>query len=263
MKQNYILVTGGAGYIGSHACKALQQAGFVPVTLDNLVTGWQEAVKFGPFEQGDLLNRSDIDRVFKKYAPVAVMHFAALSQVGENMHKPGRFWRGRWFEFGHFPLFQHGRRRPRRRSRGIPPDGNTFDPADFGCYRWQAGCINDFGTDYDTPDGTCIRDYVHACDLVDAHVLGLKWLQSGHGSRVFNLGIGDGFSVRQVIDHAKHVTNRPVLVIQGARRPGDCTKLVSGSLRAKTELGWSADRSNLKQMITDAWRWHQSGGFNA
>ena len=87
-----ILVTGGAGYIGSHACKALQQAGYVPVTFDNLVTGWQDAVKFGPFEQGDLLNRSDIDRVFEKYAPVAVMHFAALSQVGESMQKPGLYW---------------------------------------------------------------------------------------------------------------------------------------------------------------------------
>ena len=118
-----------------------------------------------------------------------------------------------------------------------------------------------FGNDYDTPDGTCIRDYVHVCDLVDAHVLGLKWLQEGRGSRVFNLGTGDGFSVRQVIDQAKHVTNRPVPVIHGARRPGDCIKLVSGSLRARTELEWSADRSNLKQMITDAWRWHQNGGY--
>ena len=87
-----ILVTGGAGYIGSHACKALQQAGYVPVTFDNLATGWQDAVKFGPFEQGDLLNRSDIDRVFEKYTPVAVMHFAALSQVGESMQKPGLYW---------------------------------------------------------------------------------------------------------------------------------------------------------------------------
>lgn len=114
-----------------------------------------------------------------------------------------------------------------------------------------------FGTDYDTPDGTCIRDYVHVCDLIDAHVLGLKWLQKGRGSRVFNLGTGDGFSVREVVDQAGHVTNRPVPIIEGARRPGDCTKLVSGSSRAISELGWSADRSNMKQMITDAWRWHQ------
>ena len=117
-----------------------------------------------------------------------------------------------------------------------------------------------FCTDYDTPDGTCIRDYVHVCDLADARVLGLKWLQLKRGSRVFNLGTVDEFSVRQVIFQAKHVTNRPVPFTYGSRRPWDCTKLVSGSTRAKTELGWSADRSNLKQMITDAWRWHQSGG---
>ena len=118
-----------------------------------------------------------------------------------------------------------------------------------------------FGTDYDTPDGTCIRDYVHVSDLVDAHILGLMWLLDGKGSRVFNLGTGDGFSVREVIDHAKHVTNKEVPIIEGQKRPGDCTKLVSGSTRAIRELGWSADRSNLKQMITDAWRWHQNGGY--
>ena len=118
-----------------------------------------------------------------------------------------------------------------------------------------------FGTNYDTPDGTCIRDYVHVCDLVDAHVLGLKWLQDGKSSRIFNLGIGDGFSVREVIDQAGHVTNRKIPIVEGPRRPGDCIKLVSGSSRAVSELGWSADRSNMKQMITDAWRWHQTGGY--
>ena len=118
-----------------------------------------------------------------------------------------------------------------------------------------------FGTDYNTEDGTCIRDYVHVCDLVDAHILGLKWLQNGKGSRVFNLGTGYGFSVREVIEQAKHITNKVVPTIEGERRPGDCTKLVSGSLRAVSELGWSASRSNLKQMIKDAWRWHQNGGY--
>ena len=110
-----------------------------------------------------------------------------------------------------------------------------------------------YGTDYDTPDGTCIRDYVHVCDLVDAHVLGLKWLSDGKESRVFNLGTGSGFSVREVIDHSAEVTNRA----------GDCTKLVSGSVRAEQELGWNPSRSNLSQMITDAWRWHQTGHYSA
>ena len=99
------------------------------------------------------------------------------------------------------------------------------------------------------------------CDLVDAHLLGLNWLKEGRGSRVFNLGTGDGFSVHEVVDQAGHVTNMPVPIIEAARRPDDCTKLISGSSRAISELGWSSDRSNMKQMITDAWRWHQTGGY--
>ena len=104
---------------------------------------------------------------------------------------------------------------------------------------------------------------MHVCDLVDAHILGLKWLLDGKGSRTFNLGTGEGFSVREVVDQTQHVTNRPVPVVEGDRRPGDCTKLVSGSTLAKAELGWSANRSNLKQMIIDAWRWHQNGGYKS
>ena len=125
----------------------------------------------------------------------------------------------------------------------------------------KRGPLTIFGTDYDTPDGTCIRDYVHVCDLVDAHILGLKWLREGRGSSVFNLGTGDGFSVREVVERAEQVTKKSVPTIEGARRPGDCTKLVSGSSRAVSELGWSATRSNMEQMITDAWRWHRNGGY--
>ena len=118
------------------------------------------------------------------------------------------------------------------------------------------------GTDYPTPDGTCIRDYVHVCDLVDAHVQGLQWLQSGKGSRVFNLDTGTGYSVRQVVEQCGAITNRPVPVTTGPRRAGDCTKLVSGSARARQELGWRPDRSTLEHMITDAWRWHQNGHYD-
>ena len=134
-------------------------------------------------------------------------------------------------------------------------------PLIFDAIEGKRGPLTIFGTDYDTPDGTCIRDFVHVCDLVDAHVLGLKWLQEGRGSRVFNLGTGDGFSVLDVVEHAGQVTKKPVPTIEGARRPGDCTKLVSGSSRAVSELGWSATRSNMEQMITDAWRWHQNGDY--
>jgi UDP-glucose 4-epimerase len=119
-----------------------------------------------------------------------------------------------------------------------------------------------FGTDYDTPDGTCIRDYVHVCDLVDAHVLGLSWLLDGKGSRVFNLGMEDGFSVREVVDQSRVVTNRSVPIIECDRRPGDCTKLVSESVRANTELGRVPKRSNMRDMIQDAWLWHNNGTYD-
>jgi UDP-glucose 4-epimerase len=118
------------------------------------------------------------------------------------------------------------------------------------------------GTDYDTPDGTCIRDYVHVCDLVDAHIQGLSWLLSGQESRVFNLGTGRGFSVREVIDASRAVTNRDVPYSEGPRRGGDATKLVSGSTRAAEELGWTPGRSTMARMIADAWKWQQTGHYD-
>lgn len=126
----------------------------------------------------------------------------------------------------------------------------------------QRDALTIFGTDYDTADGTCIRDYVHVCDLVDAHILGLQHLQSGGTSDVFNLGTGSGFSVREMIKEAGAITNRPVPVKEGVRRPGDCTKLVSGSQKAKDVLGWNPRRSTPKEMIADAWRWHNSGNYS-
>ncbi|WP_300071318.1 UDP-glucose 4-epimerase GalE [uncultured Ruegeria sp.] len=322
-----VLVTGGAGYIGSHACKALSQAGYTPVTYDNLVTGWQDAVKFGPFEQGDLMDRARLDEVFAKHQPVAVMHFAALSQVGEAMAKPGKYWSNNVtgsltlieaavaagcldFVFSstcatygehdnvvldettsQHPLnaygaskraiedilrdFEaaHGLRHVIFRYfnvAGADPDGEVGEfhrpethlvPLMLDAIDGKRDGLTVFGTDYETPDGTCIRDYVHVCDLVDAHVLGLDWLEQGKDSRVFNLGTGSGFSVFEVIEQSKSVTNRPVPYTVGARRAGDCTKLVSGSVRAETELGWNPKRSTLEIMISDAWRWHQNGHY--
>jgi UDP-glucose 4-epimerase len=325
----HVLVTGGAGYIGSHACKALAQAGYTPVTFDNLVTGWKDAVKFGPFEQGDLLDRNRLDDVFAKYKPVAVMHFAALSQVGESMQDPGAYWRNNvqgsltlieaavaanclnfvfsstcatYGDQDNVVLDESSAQHPinaygasKRAIEDILSDfGNAFglnhvifryfnvagaDPeAEVGEFHQpethliplmldaiegKRAALTVHGTDYDTPDGTCIRDYVHVCDLVDAHILGLKWLEDGKGNRVFNLGTGTGFSVRDVINQSGAVTNRPVPVSDGPRRPGDCTRLVSGSTRAERELGWSPKRSDLQTMIADAWRWHQTGSYDA
>jgi UDP-glucose 4-epimerase len=324
-----VLVTGGAGYIGSHACKALRAAGFTPVTFDNLETGWQDAVKFGPFERGDLMDRARLDEVFAKYAPVAVMHFAALSQVGDSMKVPGVYWRNNVlgsltlieaateagcldFVFSstcatygdqdnvvldedsdQYPINAYGASKRAIEDilkdfeaayglrhvifryfnvAGADPEGEVGEfhqpethliPLMLDAIAGKRSALTVFGTDYETPDGTCIRDYVHVCDLVDAHVLGLKWLKDGKGSRVFNLGTGSGFSVREVIDHSRAVTNQEVPYVDGDRRPGDCTKLVSGSTRAEAELGWAPTRSTLETMITDAWRWHQTGHYDA
>jgi UDP-glucose 4-epimerase len=324
-----VLVTGGAGYIGSHACKALAAAGFTPVTFDNFVTGWRDAVKFGPMVEGDLLNRAEIDSAFAEYKPVAVMHFAALSQVGDSMTQPGLYWRNnvqgslnlieaavaancKNFVFSstcatygdhdnvvldentvQLPINAYGASKRAIEDilrdfevahglknvifryfnvAGADPDGEVGEfhqpethlvPLMLDAIDGKRDALTIFGTDYDTPDGTCIRDYVHVCDLIDAHVLGLNWLLDGKPSRVFNLGTGTGFSVREVIDRSREVTNRAVPIKEGARRPGDCTKLVSGSTRAAAELGWAPKRSTMSQMISDAWRWHQTGHYNS
>ncbi len=322
-----VLVTGGAGYIGSHACKALKAAGFNPVTFDNLVTGWEDAVKFGPFEKGDLLDRARLDEVFAKHKPVAVMHFAALSQVGESMQKPGKYWLNntggslnlieaaaaagcKKFVFSstcatygdqdnvvldensvQLPINAYGA--SKRAIEDMLRDFEASDGIESVIFRYfnvaggdpeaeigefhrpethliplildaisgKRDALTIFGTDYDTPDGTCIRDYVHVCDLVDAHILGVGWLKNGKGSRVFNLGTGTGFSVREVMDKASDVTGKPVPCSEGPRRAGDCTKLVSGSTRAEQELGWAPQRSNLESMVADAWKWHQTGHY--
>ncbi len=323
----HVLVTGGAGYIGSHACKALSRAGFIPVAFDNLSSGWAGAAKFGPLFQGDLLDRASIDAALAAYKPVAVMHFAALSLVGESMSNPGKYWRTnvngslnlieaalaagiRNFVFSstcatygdqdgvtlnedtpQAPINAYGGSkkaieeilRDFSKSDGLnhvifryfnvagaDPEGEVGEqhepethliPLMLDAIVGRRPALTVFGSDYNTPDGTCIRDYVHVSDLVDAHVLGLKWLLDGKGNRVFCLGSGEGFSVRQVIEASRAVTNRDVPIIEGTRRPGDATMLVSGSTRAIAELGWRPGRSNLTQMIGDALNWSRKPRF--
>ncbi len=323
-----ILVTGGAGYIGSHACKALKAAGYTPVTYDNLCTGWEEAVKFGPFERGDLNDRARLDQVFATYEPKAILHFAALSLVGESISKPGLYWRNNVagsltlleaavaagclnFVFSSTcatygdhdnvvldetctqnPINPYGAGKRAIEDMlhdfekaaglnhvifryfnvaGADPEAEIGEhhkpethlvPLVLDAIAGKRAALTVNGSDYDTSDGTCIRDYVHVNDLVEAHILGLQWLEAGKGSDVFNLGTGTGFSVREVIDQTGAVTGRKVPVIEGPRRAGDCAKLVSGSTRAQTELGWNPKRSEMKDMITDAWRWHQIGRYN-
>ena len=326
-KTGVVLVTGGAGYIGSHACKAIAEAGYVPVTYDNLSTGWADAVKFGPFEQGDLLDRDRLAEVFETHSPVAVMHFAAFSDVGEATRDPGKYWRNNvlgslnlveaMLEAGCSQMVFSSTCAVYGDADGVTLDeGQPTQPlnaygasklaiekmlADFGqshglrsvVFRYfnvagadpggdvgehhrpethlvplmldavdgKRPALTIYGTDYDTPDGTCIRDYVHVSDLVDAHVAGLQHLEAGADSALFNLGTGHGFSVREVVAASGSVTNREVPIVEGERRIGDAVKLVSGSTRAEDVLGWRPSRSTMKQMIADAWRWHQSEGY--
>ncbi len=324
----HILVTGGAGYIGAHACKQLARSGYIPVSFDNLSTGWASAVKYGPLVEGDLLNKTAVKAAFDTYQPVAVMHFAALSQVGEATRNPGLYWRNNLVgslnlveamiaaeckeivlsstcatygdqdgvmldetcpqrplnAYGASKLAVEGIMRDFGASHGLnsvvfryfnvagaDPEAEIGEwhqpethliPVMIEAAAGKREALVIYGNDYPTADGTCIRDYVHVMDLIDAHIRGLEWLQAGRGSRVFNLGTGRGFSVAEVLACGASVMGRPVPYRYGARRAGDAAALVSGSARAGNELGWRAERSTLEQMIADAWRWYRTGGYS-
>jgi len=319
----FVFVTGGAGYIGSHACKALALKGYVPVTLDNLSTGWKESVKYGPFEHVDLLDLDRLEKLFKFYRPECVFHFAAYSQVGESVLNPANYWKNNFVgsmnlintsldqgcvdvifsstcatygEQDNIVLEEHHNQTPTSpygASKKAVEDlifsygqayglnavifryfniagadteaeiGERHEPEThlipliFDTILGYKDSITIFGDNYETFDGTCVRDYLHVSDLVHAHTLGMDWLKFNPGVNVFNLGIGKGYSVKEVINAAEYVTNEVVPVQIGVRRDGDCAQLVSGSQKAKRLLGWHPDRSNLHRIIEDAWRWHR------
>lgn len=323
-----ILVTGGAGYIGSHACKALAAAGHTPVTYDNLKSGWRDAVQFGPLEEGDLLDTDRLIDVIKKHKPDAVMHFAALIEVGVSVREPDSFWKNN--VTGSMSLLDAmvatGMRKivfsstcavngdqdgvmldetsgfapasPYAASKfavehmlhdygvafgirhlafryfnvaGADDQGNIGEhhrpethliPLILDAIEGKRDALSVFGQDYPTRDGTCVRDYVHVEDLADAHVLGLEYLDREDRAPILTLGTGDGFTVREVMEAAAEVTGKPVPATDAPRRAGDPASLVCGSKLAGQELGWSPARSNLKRMIGDAYRWHQSGHFD-
>jgi UDP-arabinose 4-epimerase len=324
MTNHTILVTGGAGYIGSHACKALAAAGFTPVCYDNLMRGHRWAVRWGPFVHGDIRDRARLDAVLAEYRPLAAMHFAAHSLVGESVGDPALYYANN--VAGSLSLLEalraHGIDRfifsstcatygyPRTDTlredhpqQPINPYGQSklmiermlwdFEPA-YGLrsvmlrYFNAAGAdpegrigedhepethliplvldaalgrrehITVFGDDYATPDGTCIRDYIHVDDLADAHVLALQALLDGAPSAAYNLGNGAGFSVREVIDAARRVTGRDIPEITGARRPGDPDRLVGDAGRVRAELGWTPRLTELDTLIATAWRWARS-----
>jgi UDP-glucose 4-epimerase len=296
------------------------------VVFDNLSTGWSGAVKWGPLVRGDLMDRAQVDAALARHQPVAVMHFAALSLVGESVTNPGKYWRqnvggalnliegalaagcrnlvfsstcATYGDHDGVLLDEDTPQRPinaygaSKRAieeiirnfaplglrhvifryfnvAGADPEGEVGEAHDpethliplmLDAIAGRRGPLTLFGQDYPTRDGTCIRDYVHVMDLAEAHVLGLRHLLDGGQDRVFNLGTGHGFSVREVLDHARAVTNREVPHTIGPRRAGDAAALVSGSARAAEELGWQPTRSTLRQMIADAWAWSNGPGF--
>lgn len=321
-----ILVTGGAGYIGSHAVLTLKQAGYDVVILDNLVYGHRdlvESVLQVELIEGDMNDRALLDRLFASHPIAGVMHFAAYAYVGESVSDPAKYYRNN--VIGTVTLLEAMLAANVKQlvfsstcaTYGVPksvpiPEDHPQSPinpygatklmverilADFDtayglksvCFRYfnaagadPAGQLGEdhqpethliplvlqtalglresvavFGTDYPTPDGTCIRDYIHVTDLATAHVLGLEYLLQGGSSEKFNLGNGSGFSVKEVIETARRVTGRDIPAVERDRRPGDPPALIGSSEKARSILGWQPQYSDLEQIITHAWNWHQ------
>lgn len=322
-RRGTVLVTGGAGYIGSHACKSLAKAGYLPVTYDSLVYGHEWAVKWGPFERGDVLDRARVDQAISQHRPQAVMHFAALAYVGESVKDPGKYYRNnvvgsltlleaaRDHGIGQYvfsstcatygipdkqPICEESQQRPISpygasklavermlsdfgtahgirsialryfNAAGADPDceiGEDHDPEThliplvLDAALGRRPNVTIFGTDYDTPDGTCLRDYIHVTDLANAHVKALQALDGGAPSDVFNLGNGQGFSVRAVVDAVERVTGLQVPLKLGDRRAGDPAVLISNAAKARDALGWQPRLADLDEIIRTAWAWHQ------
>jgi len=318
-----VLVTGGAGYIGSHACKALAKADYIPIAYDNLIYGHESAVQWGPFEQGDILDQNRLDEVIRQYQPAAIMHFAAFAYVGESVDHPGKYYRNnvtgsltlleamhdngiKHFIFSstcatygepeQIPMTEvhkqapinpygqsklmieqmlrdfdtaHGIKSVSLRyynAAGADPDGDTGEDHDpethliplvLDAAAGKRPSITIFGDDYDTPDGTCIRDYIHVTDLADAHVKALKYLEQGGQSTAYNLGNGKGFSVKEVIDTAKNITGKDIPVEIGPRRPGDPPSLVGDATRIREELNWQPEYDDIETILETAWTWHR------
>ncbi|MDE5833788.1 MAG: UDP-glucose 4-epimerase GalE [Desulfovibrio sp.] len=312
-----ILVTGGAGYIGSHACKLLERQGADVVVFDNLSTGREDFVKWGPLEKGDLRDVGRVREVLKKYRPDGVLHFAARTEIGKSMADPVSFYSNNIGgavgllqamaaekianivvssscavygqpeivpiseetplnpinPYGESKLFVEKMLRDAGRAYGLnwmslryfnaagaSPDGEIGEahtpethliPRVIMAAMGGTG-VGIYGDDYPTPDGTCVRDYVHVEDLARAHALGLGYLAAGGQSLAMNLGSGAGYSVREIIDGVASVAGAPVPATVRERRPGDPPRLVADASLAKNLLGWQAEKT-LGDILTDAW----------
>ena len=323
MKNEKVLVVGGAGYIGSHMVKDLLDANYKVITLDDLSTGHRELIPGGEFIEGRLGDTALLDTLFSTRDISAVMHFAAFSLVGESVQNPLKYYRNNMAATAELlvSMIRHNVKRfifsstaavygepvdiPITETHPCTPTNpygktkiavegmlNDCDSA-YGLkyislrYFNAAGAdksgkigerhrnethliplvlevaagrrenIKIFGADYPTPDGTCIRDYIHVSDLSSAHLLALNALLSGGDSAVYNLGNNKGYSVREVIELARKVTGKPILAIEADKRPGDPAVLIASSDKIKEKLGWKPQYEDLEIIIETAWKWHQ------
>lgn len=319
-----ILVTGGAGYIGSHCCKMLREAGYNPVTFDNLSTGHAQFAKWGPLVVGDIRNTADVATVVADHNVEAVMHFAAASVVSESMVDPEKYYSNN--VAGTLSVLTAMKKTGCDKivlsstgavygeaAVGIVSESSRCDPlnpygrskltaermaADFcaasdlratalryfnACGAEESGSIGElrtpethlipralmklqghvedfaiFGNDYNTPDGTAIRDYIHVVDLIEAHLLALNALFEGSSGGTFNLGTGVGYSVKQILQVIEDVTRQSVEPVSRPRRSGDPAVLVADPAQASSALGFLPKRSQLYSIVSSAWRWHRT-----
>jgi UDP-arabinose 4-epimerase len=316
-----ILVTGGAGYVGSHCCKAFANAGWKVVVFDNLFRGWRDMVKWGPLIEGDILDRAALDAAFAEVKPDVVAHFAALTYVGESVADPGFYYRNN--SFGAFNLLEA------MRAAGVNKLIFSSTAATYGAplqtlidedhpqlpinpYGWSKlfvermmadyaaaydlryaalryfnaagadaagevgerhepethviplaarGALRDdyvftiFGDDFDTRDGTCVRDYIHVSDLGRAHAAAADYLLGGGAAMAFNLGTGHGTTVKEIADAIETVAERPLPRRIGPRRVGDPAVLVASNARARAILDWEPRQSSIDEIVQSAWAW--------
>lgn len=320
-KNKTVLVTGGAGYIGSHACKKLALSGYTPIAYDNLVFGNRWAVRWGPLEIGDINDRDRLNEVITLYRPVAVMHFASYAYVGESVCNPAKYYRNNVVgtltlldamiyhnidkiifsstcaTYGvpdFIPISEDQPQRPINpygmsklmierilkdyeiaygissiilryfNAAGADPSGEIGESHDpethlipliLDVASGNSPFITIHGNDYLTPDGTCIRDYIHVSDLAQAHLLALQALERGGKTAIYNLGNGNGFSVSEVIAAAEQVTGKKIPLKIGRRRDGDPSHLVGNSQLAREILGWSPSYQRIEDIIDTAWNW--------
>ncbi|TPJ38837.1 UDP-glucose 4-epimerase GalE [Mesorhizobium sp. B2-5-13] len=319
-----VLVTGGAGYIGSHCCKAFAEAGWSVIAYDNLSRGWRDAVKWGPLVEGDICDAAAVSAALRQYKPDVVAHFAAYAYVGESVERPELYYRNN--SFGSLVLFEEMLKAGADKlifsstcaSYGVPvrsPIDEMHPQSPINPYGWSkfiiermvdslsfahglnavmlryfnaAGCDPDGeigerhepethviplaieaavrpgriftvnGTDFDTRDGTAVRDYVHVTDLARAHVLAGEKLLRDKGVDVYNLGTGTGTTVKELVDAVNRASGSRVPVVYGPRRAGDPPALVAAAGKAHRELGWVPEQSGIDRIVETALAWYRS-----